>query len=322
MSANDSPQRSGFLGYDVFKLIVALVLAVILVLLLLRACSGASGQASATAQPAAAQTQPSIQSGAAIQASAAPSITSPKDGDSLSGSSVTLQGTGQPGSSIRVLDSGKTVSDATIGSDGKWSAQVAVTAGQHTFVAASADGSQKSAPVVVTVGSGLAITSPKDGDTVDGPSVSLQGTGPAGGAIQILDGDQVVSTVTAGGDGKWSAQVTVTPGQHTFAAASADGSQKSDPVHVTVGPAPATATPSPIPPTATPAVASGGCGPNGAVVSGFLKDKQHYVVGSCDTLSGIAVFLNVSVETLLASNPQITNPNVVVPGQIVNVPPK
>jgi hypothetical protein len=68
-------------------------------------------------------------------------------------------------------------------------------------------------------------------------------------------------------------------------------------------------------------IASGGVNCDG-LISGYLLDEEHYVVGSCDTLSGIAVWLDVSVESLLESNPQITDPDTIIPGQIVNVPPK
>lgn len=47
---------------------------------------------------------------------------------------------------------------------------------------------------------------------------------------------------------------------------------------------------------------------------------RTYVVKAGQTLGGIAAILGVSLASLLGSNPQITNPNVIQPGQTVNVP--
>lgn len=47
---------------------------------------------------------------------------------------------------------------------------------------------------------------------------------------------------------------------------------------------------------------------------------DRYVVGACDWLAKIARQLGVSYAALLAANPQISNPDVIVPGQVLNVP--
>ena len=47
-----------------------------------------------------------------------------------------------------------------------------------------------------------------------------------------------------------------------------------------------------------------------------------YVVGLCDWLAKIATKLGVSYQALLAANPQIEDPNLIYPGQILNVPPR
>jgi spore coat assembly protein SafA len=45
-----------------------------------------------------------------------------------------------------------------------------------------------------------------------------------------------------------------------------------------------------------------------------------YVVQQGDTLSGIAQKFGVSLSDLEAANPQITNPDLIVPGQLINIP--
>lgn len=47
-----------------------------------------------------------------------------------------------------------------------------------------------------------------------------------------------------------------------------------------------------------------------------------YVVQKGDTLSGIASRFGITLSQLLALNPQITNPNLIYPGQVINVPVK
>lgn len=51
-------------------------------------------------------------------------------------------------------------------------------------------------------------------------------------------------------------------------------------------------------------------------------DYVTYTVKSGDTLSGIAKKYNVTVEEILAVNPQITNPNLIFVGQVINIPVK
>jgi LysM repeat protein len=45
-----------------------------------------------------------------------------------------------------------------------------------------------------------------------------------------------------------------------------------------------------------------------------------YIVQWGDTLRKIAARLNVSVNDLIAVNPQIGNPNIIFPGQVINIP--
>ncbi len=45
-----------------------------------------------------------------------------------------------------------------------------------------------------------------------------------------------------------------------------------------------------------------------------------YVVQQGDTLGGIALIYGLTLSQLLAANPQITNPSLIFPGQIINLP--
>lgn len=46
----------------------------------------------------------------------------------------------------------------------------------------------------------------------------------------------------------------------------------------------------------------------------------RYVVQPGDTLAAIARRFNVRLPALIAANPQIANPNLIFPGQIINIP--
>ena len=49
-------------------------------------------------------------------------------------------------------------------------------------------------------------------------------------------------------------------------------------------------------------------------------DRNDHVVKSGETLSGIAAEKGVSLDALIAANPQITNPNLIRPGEEVRIP--
>ncbi len=51
-----------------------------------------------------------------------------------------------------------------------------------------------------------------------------------------------------------------------------------------------------------------------------IDQGSTYVVGACDWMVKIANKLGVTYQALLAANPQIENPNIIHPGQILNVP--
>jgi LysM repeat protein len=84
--------------------------------------------------------------------------------------------------------------------------------------------------------------------------------------------------------------------------------------------------PRPAPPTAPPVPSpSGGRSgrPPSPSPSGGGSERGRtriYVVKSGDTLSGVARAQHVTLQRLIAANPQIKNPNRIVPGQRVTIP--
>lgn len=47
---------------------------------------------------------------------------------------------------------------------------------------------------------------------------------------------------------------------------------------------------------------------------------EAYVVGMCDTLTHIARLYGISLRTLVAANPQVSNPDLIFPGEVIIIP--
>jgi LysM repeat protein len=57
-----------------------------------------------------------------------------------------------------------------------------------------------------------------------------------------------------------------------------------------------------------------------ATATCILGGPSFYVVASGDTLTDIAVSYQITLAALIAANPQITNPDLILVGQVINVP--
>lgn len=243
---------------------------------------------------------------------AAPVLVSPVSTDKLATGPTTFKGTGTPGSEVEILVDDKVVGKAVVGSDGVWSIQVAPgQPGAHQIKVRVLDATGKpvaeSAPVSVSVAAVVVkpvITSPAAGANLPSGQAALAGTGKAGDEIEIVDGGQVVGTVKVDAGGKWSFSYTPTAGQHELLARlKSDPSIASDLLRVTVAA-------SMVLPTTGQACA----GPAGELKS------DVYIVGACDTLTWIGESTGISLEALIAANPQIKNPDWIYPGQVIRLP--
>jgi hypothetical protein len=84
----------------------------------------------------------------------APIIKSPASGTSVPPGALTVSGTAEPGSTVKVYDAGTLVATTTADSSGAWSVSITVAAGDHTLTATATDAagntSAVSAATVVT----------------------------------------------------------------------------------------------------------------------------------------------------------------------------
>lgn len=184
------------------------------------------------------------------------SITSPTHGQILTGGTVSISGTADPGTFVSILDLTRTsLATAFAGPDGTWSAEFGHNDGMHTFtaLAMSTVGGVPATvlgtdTVTVFITDGMptgpghpVVTSPVSGAAVPGNTFTVTGTSAPGALVIISDlftGE--VGRDVADADGAWSVQATNADGIHIFFAISIAGDSRplhSDPflVYVSLG---------------------------------------------------------------------------------------
>ncbi|RYH32754.1 MAG: hypothetical protein EON54_20785 [Alcaligenaceae bacterium] len=138
------------------------------------------------------------------------------DGKALNGpttvADVTLKGTAEANSLVKLYDAGKLIGEATVKSDGSWSFNPGhLSDGDHKFAAIASD----------LAGNAGALSATKAISVIDPPaasagidltkvyqgwhnSVVIKGTADAYSQIKIFDGTKEIGSVKANGDGDWS----------------------------------------------------------------------------------------------------------------------
>jgi nucleoid-associated protein YgaU len=245
----------------------------------------------------------------------APSFNLPAGAD-LKAGPLTLAGEGVPGSVVQVVVDGQVMAMTQVGEDGTWSLKVSIMdPGQHELRAQGLDASgavvAEAEPVSISVapagleGSAPLLLFPADGaDIITGDIITGEltviGSGAPDSEVEILDGSVTLGAVRVGTEGEWHFTFEPEIGLHRLAAHPlGDAQATSGAVQVRV------------------AKPSDGidCNSNPGIVR-----TGSYVVGTCDTLSGIARELGVGLGALEEANPQVENPDLIFPGQIVTIP--
>jgi predicted nucleic acid-binding Zn-ribbon protein len=131
-------------------------------------------------------------------APAAPVITSPEDGDTIDDRTPTIEGTGEPGTTIVVIVDGEPVGEATVDEDGNWSLTLPdpLSDGDHTIEAVAVDeaGNESgSDSIEITVD----VADSTDGGSGDRPELADTGGPSLGfglvGAVLLVVGGTVLS---------------------------------------------------------------------------------------------------------------------------------
>lgn len=178
-------------------------------------------------------------------APAAPTLTSPEDGEQVIGETTTFSGEGEPGSTITVEVDGETACTAVVAADGTWSCEAILTEGTHevTVTAEDAAGNVSTTSGGTTIETAAAlpkpiITAPKSGEEFQLGEVGVAGTTLARASVKVTDDlGQTLCTVTADAEGVFSCTARPVPGERTIRAVATVGQQASpasDPVTFTV----------------------------------------------------------------------------------------
>jgi hypothetical protein len=267
----------------------------------------AAGAAAATSEPL------SLSLGAAAGAVTAPTLDAPT-GPLFTGP-LTLTGTGTPNSKVQIVIGGQPAGEATVGADGKWSFDADLpNAGAVPVVVNALDANGQVAASSPSADLDIAALTldPLAASYRPGP-VTLTGTGAPGSRVRIVIDGQPAGEVTVGADGKWTFNANFArAGNYAIAVSALDANGQvvatSEPATARVQAA-AAATPAP----------SVICDYSDPTVYGEDQGTT-WLVDRCDTMSYIARQTGIPLDALIAANPQIRNPDIILPGWRVNLP--
>ncbi|GAB4445432.1 MAG: hypothetical protein OHK0015_47690 [Chloroflexi bacterium OHK40] len=192
---------------------------------------------------------PTVAPAAAV---AAPQVLSTRE--AVLAGPYTVQGRGEPGSTVEVLVNGVSIGTAPVGADGTWSLETTLEAGEAEIVARAVDAGgavlAEADPVSLNVaeapggasGAGPAVTIDAPGDDLISGPVVLSGTTDPGAIVEVLVNGVSVGTTTAGADGTWSLETTLEAGEAEIVARVVDAGgavlAEADPVSLNVAEAP------------------------------------------------------------------------------------
>jgi hypothetical protein len=253
-----APARQ-WLGYDWFKLIVA----IILVLLLLSFGLAGVGSPTATVVPAATVAPAAVPAAPAAPAAtiapaaasvakiSAPTLNLPAG--ALTPGAIPLSGTADPNAAIQVLVDGQPVGTAKADASGAWSLGVTLDKpGDHEIVVQALDDqgavAAAAAPVAIALAAPAATSAPVApiaAQTLNLPAgaltpgaVALSGTGTPSSQVEVLVDGQSVGKASVGADGAWSLPATLDAGEHAISVRALDPAgaavAEASPANVTV----------------------------------------------------------------------------------------
>ena len=275
--------------YDLFKLVVALLLFVAIIVLLLRGCSTTSQTetaANATATPQTTQ-QANTPESATPGAETPPTLNLPI---LSTGGVLVLSGSAAAGSRVELWANDQRLGEAIAGADGTWSFTGPLAPGDYQLTARRVDPAGKvlaaspGMPVIIptpaptptaratppptatpppATPTALPIIAP----TLDVPSapssgtaVALSGSGTPGATIEVLGNGKVLGRVKVAENGQWTLTAPLEPGDYTLSARAVDASGKVLAESKSVAfsqPRPAPVKPAVISPTAETPITSG-----------------------------------------------------------------
>lgn len=261
----------------------------------------------------------------------------------LAPGTVDFAGTGTPGTTVELVANGAVVGTAVVADDGTWTMPAALEAGAYdlslrmlstegellgeadgvtaTVAAAETEAAEETEETAAAEFVPPTFTLPEGALT--GGEISLGGTGTPGSEVAVVVDGAVVGTAVVADDGSWNFPITLPAGDFELALQAVDGAGTAvttDPVTLTLAEAADTVA------EESSDVAETAVAP---LPADFCKDAapgidqgDTYIVGVCEWLVKIANRLGIAYPDLIGVNPQIENPNLIYPGQVINLPPR
>lgn len=160
----------------------------------------------------------------------APVLSSPAHGATLTTSTVSAAGTGEPGATLTVYEGAVAVGSTTVSPSGFWQVPALYSNGLHTIHAVQVDASNLSSPpsasrsfTVDPTAIPTSISTPLDNSTAGTRNVSVAGRAKPNGNIQVYLVDGFTETLVPGSvsvdaGGSWSKVVRLNDGTYTVRA--------------------------------------------------------------------------------------------------------
>ncbi len=149
---------------------------------------------------------------------AEPALTAPEDGGTV-GRGGAITGTGPANAELTISSEGREDQTVDINGEGNWTFNAVEELGTYEFSLTATRGFDSSDTVdfsVEVAATGPAITAPENGSTVVGSVNAISGTGEPGAEVTVA-GD-AEGTATVNGEGNWSVEVNLGPGEYRVSA--------------------------------------------------------------------------------------------------------
>ena len=165
-------------------------------------------------------------------APAAPAITAPTNGSTVTTSTPTISGTAEAGATVVVTSGATVLCTTTANGGGAWSCvSTFIAEGSYSIVATATDAAGNTGPaspavsftVHTTTPGAPTIQTPTSGQVVETHTPTITGTGQAGSTVKIFEGSTLIGSAVIDGTGHWSVTTTSLPdGAHTITATVTD----------------------------------------------------------------------------------------------------
>jgi outer membrane protein assembly factor BamB len=242
----------------------------------------------------------------------APTITAPATGFDTTSTVVTVGGTGFPGATITLTDTGTgalAVGSTTVDGSGNWSTTGVLGYGTHSLTATETGNGSTSDPSNTVTGivrpAAPMISSPATGSSTASP-LTISGAAAPGAMVNLFDGSSGLASTVGDTVGHFSIVVTLAIGPHSLTASqtvNGETSTPSGPVTIDVVPAaPAISSPSTGTSTTNGAVTVSGNADPGATVN--LFDGSSALASTAGDATGhfsIVVTLAIGPHSLTAT---------------------